>query len=259
MSLTLVPDANTHTIAHFRRTQSLSTCRHSPPFDPTNAGQNKVPDANPGVFIGQLPESGLERHLRDVSEDARAAMVTILDIESADTNKPDLPSMETIDAEESEEHRLKAERRESEKQKEEAHRAARVAVRDEFGGSSATGRRKTSVARVTLRPGEGAITINNNSFDRHIPDINHRGLMLRPFLVTNTMGLFDLKATVHGGGISGQAQAIRHGIARALELYEPAFRPALKKDGMLTRDPRKVERKKPGRKKARKAFQWVKR
>jgi small subunit ribosomal protein S9 len=71
--------------------------------------------------------------------------------------------------------------------------------------------------------------------------------------------LFDLKATVHGGGISGQAQAIRHGIARALELYEPAFRPALKKDGMLTRDPRKVERKKPGRKKARKAFQWVKR
>ena len=163
------------------------------------------------------------------------------------------------DAEESEEHRLKAERRESEKQKEEAHRAARVAVRDEFGGSSATGRRKTSVARVTLRPGEGAITINDNSFDRHIPDINHRGLMLRPFLVTNTMGLFDLKATVHGGGISGQAQAIRHGIARALELYEPAFRPALKKDGMLTRDPRKVERKKPGRKKARKAFQWVKR
>ena len=90
------------------------------------------------MFIGQLPESGLERHLRDVSEDARAAMVTILDIESADTNKPDLPSMETIDAEESEEHRLKAERRESEKQKEEAHRAARVAVRDEFGGSSAT-------------------------------------------------------------------------------------------------------------------------
>ena len=71
--------------------------------------------------------------------------------------------------------------------------------------------------------------------------------------------VLDIDATVRGGGLSGQAQAIRHGLARALEMYEPAFRAALKKEGMLTRDPRKVERKKPGRKKARKSFQWVKR
>ena len=91
-----------------------------------------------------------------------------------------------------------------------------------------------------------------------MPDIDHRGWMIKPFLVTNTVGLFDVKAQVRGGGRSGQAQAMRHGIAKALQLYRPAFRPALKKAGMLTRDPRKVERKKPGRKKA-KAFQWVKR
>ena len=214
------------------------------------------------MFIGNFPETGVERHFRAIGEETRRAMDTILDIESSssgDPNKPDLPSMEEIDAEESEEARLRAERRESEKEREDAQRAARVAVRDATGASSATGRRKTSVARVTIRPGDGAITINDRSFDAHIPDINHRGWMIRPFLVTDTMGLFDVDATVRGGGLSGQAQAIRHGLARALELYEPAFRAALKKEGMLTRDSRKVERKKPGRKKARKAFQWVKR
>ena len=213
------------------------------------------------MFIGNFPETGVERHFRAIGEETRRAMDTILDIESrgGDPNKQDLPSMEEIDAEESEEARLRAERRESEKEREDAQRAARVSVRDATGASSATGRRKTSVARVTIRPGDGEITINDRSFDAHIPDINHRGWMIRPFLVTDTMGLFDVDASVRGGGISGQAQAIRHGLARALELYEPAFRAALKKEGMLTRDPRKVERKKPGRKKARKAFQWVKR
>ena len=214
------------------------------------------------MFIGNFPETGVERHFRAIGEETRRAMDTILDIESSssgDPNKPDLPSMEEIDAEESEEARLRAERRESEKEREDAQRAARVAVRDATGASSATGRRKTSVARVTIRPGDGAVTINDRPFDAHIPDINHRAMMIRPFLVTDTMGLFDVHASVRGGGLSGQAQAIRHGLARALELYEPDFRPALKKEGMLTRDPRKVERKKPGRKKARKAFQWVKR
>ena len=214
------------------------------------------------MFIGNFPETGVERHFRAIGEETRRAMDTILDIESSssgDPNKPDLPSMEEIDAEESEEARLRAERRESEKEREDERRANRVAVRDATGASSATGRRKTSVARVTIRPGDGAVTINDKPFDAHIPDINHRAMMIRPFLVTDTMGLFDVDATVRGGGLSGQAQAIRHGLARALELYEPAFRAALKKEGMLTRDSRKVERKKPGRKKARKAFQWVKR
>ena len=214
------------------------------------------------MFIGNFPETGVERHFRAIGEETRRAMDTILDIESSssgDPNKPDLPSMEEIDAEESEEARLRAERRESEKEREDERRANRVAVRDATGAASATGRRKTSVARVTIRPGDGAITINDRPFDAHIPDINHRAMMIRPFLVTDTMGLFDVHASVRGGGLSGQAQAIRHGLARALELYEPDFRPALKKEGMLTRDPRKVERKKPGRKKARKAFQWVKR
>lgn len=214
------------------------------------------------MFIGNFPETGVERHFRAIGEETRRAMDTILDIESSssgDPNKPDLPSMEEIDAEESEEARLRAERRESEKEREDERRAARVAVQDATGASSATGRRKTSVARVTIRPGDGAVTINDRPFDAHIPDINHRAMMIRPFLVTDTMGLFDVDASVRGGGLSGQAQAIRHGLARALELYEPDFRPALKKEGMLTRDPRKVERKKPGRKKARKAFQWVKR
>lgn len=214
------------------------------------------------MFIGNFPETGVERHFRAIGEETRRAMDTILDIESSssgDPNKPDLPSMEEIDAEESEEARLRAERRESEKEREDERRANRAAVRDATGASSATGRRKTSVARVTIRPGDGAVTINDRPFDAHIPDINHRAMMIRPFLVTDTMGLFDVDASVRGGGLSGQAQAIRHGLARALELYEPDFRPALKKEGMLTRDPRKVERKKPGRKKARKAFQWVKR
>ena len=117
----------------------------------------------------------------------------------------------------------------------------------------------SAFARVTLWPGVGDVTCNSKPLDESFPDIDHRGWMIKPFLVTNTMGLFDVRAIVRGGGKSGQAQAVRHGIAKALQLYEPAFRPALKKAGMLTRDPRVVERKKPGRKKARKAFQWVKR
>jgi ribosomal protein S9 len=154
---------------------------------------------------------------------------------------------------------LKAERKALLADEQEKQRASRVSVRDRFGRSGATGKRKTAVARVTLWPGVGDVTCNSKPLDESFPDIDHRGWMIKPFLVTNTIGLFDVRAIVRGGGKSGQAQAVRHGIAKALQLYEPAFRPALKKAGMLTRDPRVVERKKPGRKKARKAFQWVKR
>ena len=176
------------------------------------------------MFIGNFPETGVERHFRAMGEETRARIghhpghrVVIW----RGPEQADLPSMEEIDAEESEEARLRAERRESEKEREDAQRAARVAVRDATGASSATGRRKTSVARVTIRPGDGAITINDRSFDAHIPDINHRGWMIRPFLVTDTMGLFDVDATVRGGGLSGQAQAIRHGLARRWRCTNP--------------------------------------
>lgn len=201
---------------------------------------------------------GVDRHFRGMDEETVEAMNTILDIEHAET-AVDLPSMEEIDAEETEAGRLKAMRKAMLAEREAAFRRTRVSVRDELGRSGATGRRKTAVAQVTIWPGEGAVTVNHRPLDEHVSDINHRGWMLRPFLLTNTMGKFDVAAHVHGGGKSGQAQALRHGCARALQLYEPSFRPVLKKAGLLTRDPRMVERKKPGRKKARKAFQWVKR
>ena len=212
----------------------------------------------PGVWYGSLPDMGVERHYRKMTPEAVEALNTILDIESQ-PGGAELPSWEEIEAEETEEARLKAERKAALAEKEAAQRASRVSVRDAKGRSGATGKRKTAVARVTIWPGDGAVSVNGRPFDECVPDIDHRGWMIKPFLVTNTVGLFDVKAQVRGGGRSGQAQAMRHGIAKALQLYEPAFRPALKKAGMLTRDPRKVERKKPGQKKARKAFQWVKR
>ncbi len=210
------------------------------------------------MWYGHLPEQGVERHYRGLSDETKASLETILDLESS-PDGAELPSWEEIIAEESEEAKLKAERKALQAETEAKLRASRIAVRDEFGRSGATGRRKTAVARVAIWPGEGDIRVNGRPLDVHVADIERRGWMLKPFLVTNTMGLFDVRAEVRGGGGSGQAQAIRHGIAKALQLYEPTFRPPLKKAGMLTRDPRKVERKKPGRKKARKAFQWVKR
>mmetsp|Transcript_9843 Transcript_9843/g.41866 ORF Transcript_9843/g.41866 Transcript_9843/m.41866 type:complete len:302 (-) Transcript_9843:118-1023(-) len=222
------------------------------------ANGTEAPPPVEGVFYGDMPDVGVERHLRGLSDETKSALETILDIEHAPSDVV-LPSMSSIDAEETESQRLKAERKALLADEQEKQRASRVSVRDRFGRSGATGKRKTAVARVTLWPGVGDVTCNSKPLDESFPDIDHRGWMIKPFLVTNTMGLFDVRAIVRGGGKSGQAQAVRHGIAKALQLYEPAFRPALKKAGMLTRDPRVVERKKPGRKKARKAFQWVKR
>lgn len=124
---------------------------------------------------------------------------------------------------------------------------------------SGTGRRKNSVARVRLVPGNGAITINGLSSEEYIPFANLREVMVQPFNVTETLGNYDVLVNVDGGGFSGQAGAIRHGIARALLTVDPDFRASLKKAGLLTRDPRKKERKKPGLKKARKASQFSKR
>ncbi len=121
------------------------------------------------------------------------------------------------------------------------------------------GRRKTSVARIVLKPGNGKITVNGKEFEKYFPQLLSREDILGPFKVTETFGSYDVTANVSGGGSTGQAQAIRLAIARALLNINPDFRPALKAEGFLTRDPRMVERKKYGRPKARKRFQFSKR
>ncbi|WP_251545444.1 30S ribosomal protein S9 [Limosilactobacillus caecicola] len=124
---------------------------------------------------------------------------------------------------------------------------------------SGTGRRKDSSARVRLVPGSGKITMNGKAIEDYIPFANLRAIVNQPFAVTQTEGQYDVLVNVHGGGFSGQAGATRHGIARALLAVDPDFRDALKKAGLLTRDPRMKERRKPGLKKARKAAQFSKR
>ena len=121
------------------------------------------------------------------------------------------------------------------------------------------GRRKTSVARVILRSGNGKIVVNGKEFEKAFPLLVSREDITRPFSVTETSGKYDVYVNVKGGGSTGQAQAIRLGIARALIDTNPEFRPSLKIEGFLTRDPRMVERKKFGQKKARKKFQFSKR
>lgn len=124
---------------------------------------------------------------------------------------------------------------------------------------TATGRRKTSVARVFLKPGKGKISINERSLQEYFGRETARMIVLQPFDVTQTGGSFDIEVNVVGGGNSGQAGAIRHGITRALMQCNPDLRPPLKKAGFVTRDPRAVERKKYGRHKARKRPQYSKR
>ena len=122
-----------------------------------------------------------------------------------------------------------------------------------------TGRRKKSVARVRVYPGTGKITINGRDIDSYFGLETLKLIVNQPFTVTDTLGKFDIVANVHGGGISGQAGAIRHGAARALVTADEAFKPLLKKAGLLTRDPRMKERKKYGLKAARRAPQFSKR
>jgi len=122
-----------------------------------------------------------------------------------------------------------------------------------------TGRRKTSAARIYLRPGRGAITVNRKTFDEYFPNEMLKMIIRQPLVITETADKFDVLVRVSGGGPSGQAGALRHGIARALVEYNPELRAKLKEAGFLTRDPRKVERKKYGRPGARKRFQFSKR
>jgi len=123
----------------------------------------------------------------------------------------------------------------------------------------ATGKRKTTVARVWLKPGEGTIEVNKRAFDEYFPRETLRMTVLQPFELTNTMGQFDVYVNVNGGGISGQAGAIRHGISKALLTYNEKYREVLKKAGFITRDPRVKERKKYGQRGARARFQYSKR
>ena len=133
------------------------------------------------------------------------------------------------------------------------------AKRDAQGRSYATGRRKNAVARVWIKPGKGEITVNGKKVVTYFARPVLRMLLTQPFLVSDRYNQFDVVATCNGGGLSGQAGAVRHGISRALTHYEPELRPVLKLAGFLTRDPRVVERKKYGRAKARRSFQFSKR
>jgi small subunit ribosomal protein S9 len=121
------------------------------------------------------------------------------------------------------------------------------------------GRRKTAVARIYMTPGKGDIVVNGRDYKEYFPSEILQIIVNQPFVLTKTEGAYDIKVNIGGGGINGQAGAVRLAISRALQEIDPELRPPLKKEGFLTRDPRMVERKKPGRKKARRKFQFSKR
>ena len=130
---------------------------------------------------------------------------------------------------------------------------------DKEGRAYATGRRKDAIARVWIKPGVGRIMVNGRELDRYFARPVLRMILNQPLIAAGRQDQYDVTATVSGGGLSGQAGAIRHGLSRALTYYEPELRSVLKKDGFLTRDSRAVERKKYGRAKARRSFQFSKR
>lgn len=130
---------------------------------------------------------------------------------------------------------------------------------DEFGRAYATGRRKDAVARVWVKPGSGRMTVNGKDADAYFARPTLRMIIRQPFGAAQRTDQFDVLATVSGGGLSGQAGALKHGISRALVNFEPGLKPALKAEGLLTRDARAVERKKYGKAKARRSFQFSKR
>jgi small subunit ribosomal protein S9 len=135
----------------------------------------------------------------------------------------------------------------------------REPVRDDLGRAYATGRRKDAVARVWIKPGSGKVEVNGKELNAYFARPVLQMILRQPFQITDREGQFDVMATVKGGGLSGQAGAVKHGISKALQLYEPGLRGALKAAGFLTRDSRVVERKKYGRRKARRSFQFSKR
>jgi small subunit ribosomal protein S9 len=139
------------------------------------------------------------------------------------------------------------------------HAPLREQQLDKHGRAYATGRRKDAIARVWLKPGSGKVVVNGREQEVYFARPSLRLVINQPFDVADRKGQYDVVATVKGGGLSGQAGAVKHGIAQALSRYEPALRTAVKQAGFLTRDPRVVERKKYGRAKARRSFQFSKR
>ena len=137
--------------------------------------------------------------------------------------------------------------------------APREPVRDELGRTYATGKRKDAVARVWIKPGSGKVTVNGKDQDLYFARPVLQLILRQPMQITGVEGEFDVVATVKGGGLTGQAGAVKHGISKALQLHEPSHRGALKAAGFLTRDSRVVERKKFGKRKARRSFQFSKR
>ncbi|WP_126977236.1 30S ribosomal protein S9 [Frigidibacter oleivorans] len=136
---------------------------------------------------------------------------------------------------------------------------AREPRRDAQGRSYATGKRKDAVARVWIKPGNGKVVVNGREMAVYFARPVLQMILRQPFQIAGVEGQFDVYATVAGGGLSGQAGAVKHGVSKALQLYDPALRPALKAAGFLTRDSRVVERKKYGKAKARRSFQFSKR
>ena len=135
---------------------------------------------------------------------------------------------------------------------------------DEFGRASATGKRQDAVARVGIKPGTAKLLLRNNKgefidYTKYFARPVLQMILRQPFQIADVEGQFDIQATVKGGGLSGQAGAVKHGISKALQLYDPSLRGALKAAGFLTRDSRVVERKKYGKAKARRSFQFSKR
>ena len=135
----------------------------------------------------------------------------------------------------------------------------REPVRDDLGRAYATGRRKDATARVWIKPGSGKVQVNGKPIKEYFARPVLQMILRQPFQVAGVEDQFDVMCTVKGGGLSGQAGAVKHGISRALQYYDPALRPALKAAGFLTRDSRVVERKKYGKRKARRSFQFSKR
>ena len=138
-------------------------------------------------------------------------------------------------------------------------RPVHVQKLDAHGRAYATGKRKNAVARVWVKPGHGKITVNEKDHEAYFARPVLQMILKQPLVTANRTDQYDVIVTVAGGGLSGQAGAVRHGLSKALTYYEPALRPLLKKEGFLTRDPRVVERKKYGKAKARRSFQFSKR
>jgi small subunit ribosomal protein S9 len=132
-------------------------------------------------------------------------------------------------------------------------------TKDPLGRTYATGRRKNAVARCWIKPGNGKIIVNRREFENYFPRGTHQMVINQPFEITNTVLQFDVLCTVKGGGVSGQAGALRLAISKALQICDPSLHTVLRRNGFLTRDSRAVERKKYGHKKARKSFQFSKR